>query len=519
MGNVISNLKAKFGVDTSDFKKGLKDGEKATSEFKDAAGDSINEFGALFGVNMSGVGDAVGMASKSLSFLRQSFIAAATGADVLSLASKLLKWTLTATGIGALVVLLGSVAAYFMKSAEGGGKFAKILAEIKAVFNDVIERFVIFGKGVAEMATGKFKQGWTDMKEAFKGIGDEIKEDVKQAGLLAEAEEALKKKEIDLIVSLSARKAKYAELREKAKEESTDIHDKMDLLKQAETLNKGIFADEISQENERLRIMKANLALQTKDPTLDQQREIAEQVAKINDLYRAQSDEQRGLDKQLNTVSTSLEKINNQFKSFSNIKMPDLLAPYKKSMESMKKVADELKHSFIETKEVGSDLFLVMGQIGVNIGGELKSALQSAAVGVGEFLGNMMALTAGAGDFGAVIKGAFADLLVTIGTAMIAAGIAKLNFDSLMLVFGGAPGVIAAGIAAVAVGTALKSGIGRATSSGSRASVSGSGYGSSSASSVSASPIKISITGKLVGDGRSIIAVIDEVQSLKSATT
>ena len=29
MGTVISNLKARFGVDTSDFKSGLKDGEKA----------------------------------------------------------------------------------------------------------------------------------------------------------------------------------------------------------------------------------------------------------------------------------------------------------------------------------------------------------------------------------------------------------------------------------------------------------------------------------------------------------
>ena len=47
MGTVISNLKARFGVDSSDFKKGLKDGEKAVNDFKGAAGDSLNEFAAI----------------------------------------------------------------------------------------------------------------------------------------------------------------------------------------------------------------------------------------------------------------------------------------------------------------------------------------------------------------------------------------------------------------------------------------------------------------------------------------
>ena len=52
MGTVISNLKAHFGVDTTDFKAGLKDGEKAMSDFKGAAGGQIDEFARLFGVNI-----------------------------------------------------------------------------------------------------------------------------------------------------------------------------------------------------------------------------------------------------------------------------------------------------------------------------------------------------------------------------------------------------------------------------------------------------------------------------------
>ena len=44
MGQVISNLKARFNVDTTDFKKGLKDGDKAVSDFKDSAGSALDEF-------------------------------------------------------------------------------------------------------------------------------------------------------------------------------------------------------------------------------------------------------------------------------------------------------------------------------------------------------------------------------------------------------------------------------------------------------------------------------------------
>ena len=73
MGTVISNLKAKFGVDSSNFKKGLKDGEKAVADFKGAAGDQLNQFAQMFGVNMGAVSDAVGTAGKSLNFLAQSF--------------------------------------------------------------------------------------------------------------------------------------------------------------------------------------------------------------------------------------------------------------------------------------------------------------------------------------------------------------------------------------------------------------------------------------------------------------
>jgi len=82
MGTVISNLKARFGVDTKDFKNGLKDGEKAVDDFKDAAGSSVEKLADLFGVNMGAVNSALETSQRSLNFLAQSFKASAGGANV-----------------------------------------------------------------------------------------------------------------------------------------------------------------------------------------------------------------------------------------------------------------------------------------------------------------------------------------------------------------------------------------------------------------------------------------------------
>jgi hypothetical protein len=520
MGTVISNLKARFGVDTSDFKKGLKEGEQAMSDFKGAAGDQIDKFAEMFGVNMRGVNDSLKTASKSLTLLKESFIAAAAGGDILSLSAKILKWTLVSTGIGALVVLLGSVAAYFTKSAEGGGKFAKILAEVKAVFNDVIERFVIFGKGVADFASGKFKQGWQEMKDAFKGMGDEIREDVKAAGELAEAEEALKRKEIGLIVSMSERKAKIAELRQQAKEELNDNTKKMNLLKEAQAIIKSTYKDEIGLETERLKNMKAELDLKTKDPTLDQQKEIAEQQAKVNGLLRDQAMDLRAIDRELNTTIKTYEKEQAMLGNTKNIKMPTLLNP--KALESMKKTANELQHTFIAVKDSGSALFDVLGKIGVDTADALNSSFKSAAEGIGVFLGELAIGKATGGDFLQVIGGVFAELAITVGKVCIAAAIAKMAIDQALITFGGAGVALAAGVALVAVGTAIKGSLKSSVGGVSSSALAG---GSSGGQNFTYDNTKkkdaqtITIQGELVAKGNDLVYVFNQENRRRKCTT
>lgn len=516
MGTVITNLKARFGIDSADFKKGLKDGEKAVDDFQGAAGSSLDEFASMFGVNMGAVNESISTAFKSLNFFGQSLKAAAAGGNTLTIAMKALKVAMMATGIGALVVALGSLVAYFQKTGEGADKFAKILDQVKSVVNNVIERLAIFGKGIYEIATGKFKAGWETMKGAFKGIGEEIREDWKAAGALADAFDALEDREIELINSLEERRAKVAELRLQAKEEIDDMRKKLSLLGEAESTIKSIYGEQISLETERLRLMKERLALQTKDPTDEQRRELAEQEAKINQLYREQAQELKAITREKSAAlkvtkeEAALEQAKaNQIQitkaSIENLKFPTL-APLANALAPLSAAASSIKGVMIDLTST------------------VNQAFEQMAFGFAQFLGTMALGDANFADFGKMVIGAFADMAIQVGKIILQAGIAVLAIKKSLDFTGNPLLAIAAGTALIAIGTAVKGALSSAASGGTTGATSVSSAGSSGGSlnyamQAAATPITIKLKGEFVQKGTDLVAVIDEENTRKYKNT
>jgi hypothetical protein len=513
MGNVITNLKAKFGVDTSDFKKGLKDGERAVADFKGAAGSQIEKFAEMFGINMGGVSDAIGTAGKSLNFIGQSFKGAAAGGNVFKIALTGVKLALVSTGVGAIVVALGSLIAYFQKSGRGADQFARILNQVKSVINNVIDRLAIFGKGIYEIATGKFKQGWETMKGAFQGIGQEIKNDWIEAGILADRLDKLDDKEIELITSLEERKVKAAELRLMAKEEIEDEKKKVEYLNKAAALYKSVYADQISVEKERLDIMKEQLAISAQDPTDEQRRAVAEQEAKIATLMREQAEQLKSLNrerkaadaavraeldlevKKLQTLQLIDDKAN-----ISNIKMPDF-----------SQITNSLKAPIAALKEVKTTM--------IDISEAASSSLESAALNVGEFLGALALGDAGIGDFAKVMAASFADLAVTIGKITIKAALAVAGIDAALKNPAMWPVALAAGVALVAIGSMVKGALASAAGGGGVSSASTMSSGGGSVSSAQPQNITISLTGKLIAEGGALVAVLNQENMRRKVST
>lgn len=349
-------------------------------------------------------------------------------------------------------------------------------------------------------------------------MGTKIKEDWNAAGDLADRLDALEDKEIALITSLEARKAKIAELRLQAKEEQDDQKKKLDLLNQADKLIKSVYADQISIEKERLAIMKEQLAIQTSDPTDEQRKELAEQEAKINSLLREQNVELKGLARERNTVTKAVEEELRLFKSYSNLKLPPMLDP--KVYANIQRSLTDLQHTYIQTKESMGALFDVMGTVAVDATNSVNTAFEGAAAGLGEFLGALATGNAGIGGFGKLIATTFADLAINVGKIAIGAGLAVLGIKKALMSLN--PGVaIAAGIALVALGSMIKGSLANVASGGGSASLSSTSntYDTRAAGSAQAQPIVIQIEGKLTADGPALKYVFDQEIKRRSTST
>lgn len=474
MGTIISNLKARFGVDTTDFKHGLKDGEKAMSDFKGAAGDEISKFAGMFGLNMQGVADSVGTASKSLGFLKQGFIAAAKGGDVLTISAKILKFALVSTGLGAIVVVLGSIAAYFMKTGSGGDKFAKILMQLKSVIDNVVQRIVAFGEGLADVFSGDFQQGWQKMKDAFKGMGEEIKNDWKASGELAEQLDKLEEKETALITTMAERKQKISELRLLAKETEGDEKKRLELLSEAERLTKELYAEQVSNAKKRVELeakkagqgatnqsaeilkneekaislLKEKLGLLGKDITDEKLRELAELQGVVNDLLAAQADQLKAIyrekksalaivNEEIALEKAKAEQVGITLATISNIKMPDLNKGISTALASLSKAKQTINEGMLD--------------ITANMNDSLSTMFNS----LGEAFGKLGHGADSFENFKDAILGTLASLAITVGQAAIAAGVAVLGIKIALLSLNPAL-AIAGGTALVALGVAMK---------------------------------------------------------------
>jgi hypothetical protein len=352
------------------------------------------------------------------------------------------------------------------------------------------------------------------MTSAFKGMGTEIKEDWKASGDLADRLDALEDKEIALINSLEERKAKAAELRLAAKEELEDQKKKLDLLNQAEKLYKTVYGDQIALEQERLALMKEQLAMQTKDPTDEQRKAVAEQEAKISALYREQAEQLKGLNREKRTAlalvneQIALEKAKSeqiaiQKADISNIKLPDfsqvsnILAPLAQASAAIK-------------------------QISIDLSTTLESSFESAAVGLGEFLGQLMTGGASFKNFTDLMAGSFAELAITVGKLAIQSAITVGALNAILKNPANWPIALAAGVALVALGTAIRGSLSSAASGGSGGGSSGtnsSNFTYDTRQQATAQSPVINIQGELVARGADLVYVFGKETNRKKVTT
>jgi len=514
MGQVITNLKARFGADTSDLKKGLKDGEKAVDDFKGAAGDSVSKLADLFGVNMGAINEALQTTQRSLNFLGTSFNAASKGAKVMTIAMNVLKVALISTGIGALIVALGSLVSYFKGTGEGADKFRVIMAKLRSVIDNLVDRLQSFGAGLVDIFSGRFRDGVEKIRGAFKGVGEEIKEDWVLAGQLAASENELYRMETQLITSLGERRQKVEELRLAARDLTLTQAEQLAAQQEAMEITKTMLADEIGLEQKRLGIMQEKLRISATDPTREQLREIAEQEAKIDQLRASGSTRMRELIEYYNTLSRSINAAAEAQKKLAEeagkawqkmLDQPPMIVPLV-DIEGLKGQLADVQKAVVP----------VVDEIGKTISATIEGALEDMLSGFGEWLGNMMIGQAGFEDLSQMILGTIGSLAVQLGEIAIAMGTTLAAIDASFSTMNPAL-VIAAGVALVALGTAVKGAVNAMASSGassmnSISQQSGSYVYDTRVAAPLTQPIAITVGGELRLRGQDLYAAIKEEQ-------
>ena len=191
--SVKSDIKS-VTKEQKDFNKELKNTSK---EIKD-----VNEEGQETVASMQILG-------VSLNGLKAAWKSAASGAKFLF---RTVKAGILATGVGVFIVALGTLLTWFTKTKVGAEFLQTAMAGIGAAISVVTDRIAKFGGGIIKLLTGT-KGGLKDMKDSFKGIGDEILTDTLLTMALTKQTQKLTDSQRKLNVETAQRRADIEELK------------------------------------------------------------------------------------------------------------------------------------------------------------------------------------------------------------------------------------------------------------------------------------------------------------------
>lgn len=530
MAETITNLKVRFGADTSNFKKGMSEGEKAMNDFKENAGGAFDQFAAAFGVNMDALRGGISSVQKNLFGLGSALQGATAGSGGLTAALKLLKVALISTGIGALIVALGSLISYFTKTERGAEWVRKIMKEIGAVVNVLVDRVSALGEtifkafsdpkqaisdlwealkknivnrfeglidlfkavggglqalfnrdikglenaavkagfAVTQMMTGLDAEQQMKLAESIRGIAKEMSEEARIAGELQDAREKLQDQEIALIEIQARRRKEIAEARLLVEDENISAEERLKAMQRAADLEKKTLSENLALQREKIRIAEAEIALA--ESTDDDYRALSEEKAKLHDIETESLKTQRRLQVEINSVTKEIEKQTAAIKKKRDEEFRGAalrIEPYKQSIDYKGLEIDKLR----DWNEKQTKILDDAKGVALDFSLAFTGFFEDISVGLGESLGKIISGTGNFKDLGVAVGEALGGLLISLGKVAISAGIVSLGlsemFASSFLNPAAAMAAIAAGIGAVALGTALKASLNNIASGGS----------------------------------------------------
>ena len=552
MAQSSPNLKVNVGADTSQFTKGMKSAKADLKDFKKVSEDGLGKLGDLLGINTKqvsqiqgafrGLGQQMaslgGSGSAALGKIVAGAGSAATG--------------IAAIGIGAAVAgfkLLHSEAEAFTNTIDG----ANIKLATQAYVDTYKQAFHDFnsevGRQMAEAESTvkkKFTQAFTQVKAfAVSALGDifdgggvkssgerwnDVKETGEQASAAASkaAEYASKaydvqKRQSQNLVKIARLDAQIAEQRRIASDSEESIEARVAANAKAQDLIHQKY--QIQRRDQEDLAKYARLSADLAGSTFDEVNRANQLTAQAIQLKAQEESEIRTLLRQEKTLNTELEKETSETERIKAMResMTGLNVLPKLDPAALKGQAKPL----VETGITVPVKPVLDNKSITDISEQLTSVLQTLAeqtsTVVGELVGDLVTGGDAWGNFANAAISAFGQMAVTVGNMAISTGVATLGIKAALESLNGYV-AIAAGVALVALGSAVKAGLsnvanGNYSASSNVASQASYTSAASSSSLYEQSNIHVEVTGTLRAQGSQLVAVINNENKRKNHTT
>ncbi len=236
---------------------GADKGTKAVKDLGKAAKNTTKDAKKM----QTGVMDAwgeVNILGTNLGSVAKAFTSTAKTAKLMF---KSIYMGIVSTGIGAFVLAIGSLAAYFTSTQRGAEKLEIALAKMGATVKVLIDRASSFGEGLLKIfKRGGLKEGIDQMKDSFKGVGKEIKEDVKLMGELTQRSIDLRKAERAVNLETAKRRAEVEQLKLIAEDQSKAEDVRLAAAQKAFNVEQSVLDIRIKNAKEAVAIQREQMA-------------------------------------------------------------------------------------------------------------------------------------------------------------------------------------------------------------------------------------------------------------------
>lgn len=513
-------MKIGIGADTQDFDKGARKVQQEMKDLNKVSSDALSSIGAALGIDTG----KVQQLASAMSGLANKFTRA--GADGVSAFSQV-SGAIATVGAGIAALGLAAAIASFKELKEAAAAFESTIqgGVIKAQTDAYKSTFI---QSIRDQtgAGERWSKYWNEISQSFtrlggifkSGFNSNILDNAEQAGGRAK-EIATELYNIELqrkenSVRVSQIDAQIARQREIIYDTTKSATERSEALARAQQLIKEKLDLQLPlAKRERDLLVEYNSLASTTNKEYDA--EISAKIA-VNGLIQQEAAEQRTLLRQQKQINEQLEKeamLKNKedLAPFAISRLPGITGKAEMQVEvpivlKAPQNTEEIKQEFLDLGEELSSIF--------------EDFTNKMAESIGELTANLINGERPWQNFANSAISAFGDMAISVGKLAISTGYATLGIQTALESLNGWV-AIAAGVALVALGSAVKAGMANiaAGNYSSGAGVAVATTSSSIGNDYESRDVYVNVQGTLRADGDQLVAVIQNTNRKNTVTT